>query len=133
MSPPTNRRTVLITAGVAAVAVAAAPVVAQAADIRGTITFENGEKIPPGSLFVYLDDRAIADSATRRAAGTHLESDGRATSIAFSLPAPVSATASPSPRIVARLERPDGWLLARGSATAEAGTPVGIALSKVMY
>jgi hypothetical protein len=36
-------------------------------------------------------------------------------------------------QIVARLERADGWLVARGSARFEAGSPVYVTLSAVMY
>jgi hypothetical protein len=34
---------------------------------------------------------------------------------------------------VARLERADGWLVARGSAELEAGSPVSVTLNAVMY
>jgi hypothetical protein len=34
---------------------------------------------------------------------------------------------------VVRLERADGWLLARGSARIEAGAPVEVTLNTVMY
>jgi hypothetical protein len=46
---------------------------------------------------------------------------------------PASSTSSPTLRIVARLERADGWLLARGSAQLEAGAPVHVTLNVVMY
>ena len=45
----------------------------------------------------------------------------------------VAAAGAPTQQIVARLEREDGWLLARGSAQIEPGAPVEITLFTVMY
>jgi uncharacterized lipoprotein YbaY len=133
MKRPTDRRTVLMTAGAAAVAAAAGAVAAQPTDIRGAVTFEGGAVIPEGHLEIYLEDPAIQDNARRRAAKTSIKSDGGSKAIAFSLSPPASATASPTLRIVARLERVDGWLVARGSAQIEAGSPVYVILNTVMY
>jgi uncharacterized lipoprotein YbaY len=133
MKRPIGRRTVLVTAGAAAVAAAAGPVAAQSADIRGAVAFEGGKVVPEGRLEIYLEDPAIADSAQRRAAGTRIQSDGKSKAIEFSLSPPASSTASPTQRIVARLERVDGWLLARGSAQVEAGSPVNVTLKTVVY
>jgi uncharacterized lipoprotein YbaY len=130
---PTNRRTVLMTAGAAAVAAAAGSAAAQSADISGAVTFEGGAAIPEGHIEVYLEDPAIQDSARRRAATTRIVSDGASKAIAFSLSPPVGWTASPTLQIVARLERADGWLVARGSARFEAGSPVSLTLNTVMY
>lgn len=129
---PTDRRTVLKTAGAAALAAAAGPAAAQTAELRGTVTFEGGAAVPEGHLDVYLEDPALPDAAARRLAGTRLDSDGTAKAIAFTLPAP-SAAASPTLRIVARLERADGWLIARGSAPTAAGAPVAVRLNVVTY
>jgi len=133
MKRPTDRRTVLMTAGAAAVAAAAGPVAAQSTDIRGAVTFAGGAVIPKGHLEIYLDDPAIQDNARRRVAETRIESDGGSKAIEFSLSPPASSTASPTLQIVARLERADGWLLARGSAQLEAGSPVHVTLNAVMY
>ena len=133
MKRPTDRRTVLMTAGAAAVAAAAGPVAAQSTDIRGAVTFEGGAVIPEGHLEIYLEDPAIQDNARRRAAKTRIKSDGGSKAIAFSLSPPASSTASPTLQIVARLERADGWLVARGSAQFEAGSPVNVTLNAVMY
>jgi hypothetical protein len=95
--------------------------------------FEDGTKIPEGRLEIYLEDPAVKDKAQRRAATTSVESDGGSKAIEFSLSPPASSTASPTLRIVARLERADGWLLARGSAQVEAGSPVQVTLNTVMY
>jgi uncharacterized lipoprotein YbaY len=133
MKRPTGRRTILLTVGAAAVAAVAGAVAAQSTDIRGTVTFEGGAVIPEGHLEIYLDDPSIQDNARRRASETRIKSDGGSTAIAFSLPPPAGATASPRLRIVARLERADGWLVARGSAQLEAGSPVHVTLNTVMY
>ncbi len=133
MKRPTDRRTVLVTAGAAAVAAAAGPVAAQSTDISGEVTFEGGAAIPKGHLEIYLEDPAIQDKARRRAAKTRIESDGGSKEIAFSLSRPASSADSPTLRIVARLERADGWLVARGSARIEAGSPVHVTLNTVMY
>jgi uncharacterized lipoprotein YbaY len=133
MKRPTDRRTVLMTVGAAAVAAVAGPVAAQTTDIRGTVTLEGGAVIPKGHLEIYLEDPAIRDNARRRATETRIKSDGGSKSIAFSLSPPASLTASSTLRIVARLERADGWLVARGSTQVEAGSPVHVTLNVVMY
>jgi uncharacterized lipoprotein YbaY len=130
---PTDRRTVLMTAGAAAIAVAAGPVAAQSMDISGTVTFAGGAVIPEGQLEIYLEDPGIQDTARRRAANTRVVSEGGSKAIAFSLSPPASSTASPTLQIVARLERADGWMVARGSARYGAGSPVHVTLSTVMY
>ncbi|MCV3240323.1 hypothetical protein [Mesorhizobium sp. ZC-5] len=134
MKRPTDRRTILMAAGAAAVAAAAGTVAAaQSTDIRGAVTFEGGAVVPKGHLEIYLEDPAIQDSARRRAAKTRIESAGKSEAIEFSLSPPASSAASPTLRIVARLERADGWLLARGSAQVETGSPVSVTLNTVMY
>ncbi|WP_201861846.1 hypothetical protein [Microvirga soli] len=133
MTRMTARRTVLLTAGVAAFATSVGPVAAQPADIRGAITFEGGAVIPEGYVEVYLEDSAIRDNARRRIAKTRIKSDGRSRTIAFNLPSPASATASSTLQIVARLERTDGWLVARGSEQLAAASPVSVTLNAVMY
>ncbi|MDX0515383.1 hypothetical protein GOD47_13705 [Sinorhizobium medicae] len=133
MRHPTNRRTMLMTAGAAAVAAVAGPVAAQSTDIRGAVTFEGSAVIPEGHVEIYLEDPAIQDKARRRGTQTRIKSDGRSKSIAFTLSLPASTTASPTRRIVARLERADGWLVARGSTQLEADTPVYLTLNAVIY
>jgi uncharacterized lipoprotein YbaY len=133
MKRPTDRRTVLMTVGAAAVAAAAGSVAAQSGDIRGAVTFESGAVIPEGHLEIYLEDPAVQDSARRRATETRIKSDGGSKRIAFSLTPPASSSASRTLRIVARLERADGWLVARGSTPLKAGEPVNVTLNPVMY
>lgn len=133
MKRPTDRRTILMVAGVAAVAAAAGPAAAQLNEIRGAVTFEGGAAIPQGQLEIYLEDRAVRDEARRRAAKTRLKSDGRSKTIAFSLSPSASLTPSRTLQIVARLERADGWLVARGSAQYKTGSPVYVTLNAVMY
>jgi hypothetical protein len=128
-----DRRTLLMTAGAAAVVAAAWPVAAQSTDIRGAVTFEGGAAIPEGHLDIYLEDPAVAENAQRRTAGTRIPSDGGSKAIAFSLSPTASPSPSPTLRIVARLERADGWLVARGSTSVASGSPVTVTLNTVMY
>ena len=114
-------------------AAAVPPAAAQPTDIRGEVTFEGGAVIPKGNLEIYLEDPAVQDGAQRRAAETRVVSEGGSASISFSLPAPASPAASLPLRIVARLERADGWLVARGSEEVEEGSPVHVTLNPVMY
>lgn len=133
MKRPTDRRTVLIGAGAAALVVASGPVAAQPADVRGTVTFQGGAAIPKGDLLIYLEDPAIQDSTRRRVAETTVKSDGRSKTLDFLLPQLNGADASPALRIVARLERQDGWLIARGSAQITTNAAVDVTLTTVIY
>lgn len=135
---PTDRRVAamtaaLMTAGAVAFATAAGPATAQSSAIEGTVTFEGSAAIPEGRLHVYLEDPAVPESAKRRLAETRLESDGKARTLAFTLPRPAGPTPSTAERIVARLERSDGWLLARGSAPVGTGAAVAVRLNIVSY
>lgn len=131
MKHPTDRRTVLMAAGAAAVAAATGAAAAQSANIAGTVLFESGKAIPVGQLEIYLEDPGAQNKGP--AAQTRVESDGASKSIAFSLSPPAISAASPTLRLVARLERADGFLLARGSARLDAGAPVSVTLNTVMY
>jgi uncharacterized lipoprotein YbaY len=133
MKRPTDRRTLLMVAGAAAVAATAGSAAAQSNDIRGAVMFEGGAVIPEGHLEIYLEDRAIRDEVRRRAAKTHIKSDGRSKTIAFSLSPPTSLTPSPTLQIVARLERADGWLVARGSAQFKGDSPITVTLDAAIY
>src|SRR3954452_22293516 len=129
MKSKNDRRTVLMTAGAVAAAAVVGAAAAQSTDIRGAVTFEGGAVIPKGRLLIYLEDTAGQDKAQRRPAGSHIESDGGSKAIEFALSQPAGATASPTLQIVARLERADGWLLARGSAQLKAASPVRVTLN----
>ena len=115
MKRPTDRRAILVTFGAAAFAAAANPGAARSLDFQGIVTFEGGAAIPAGRLHVYLEDPASQDAARRRGAETRIGSEGGSRAINFSLSLPESTTASPKLMVIARLERSDGWLLARGS------------------
>ncbi|MBF9197289.1 hypothetical protein [Microvirga terrestris] len=128
-----DRRTVLMVAGAAAIAATTGPVAAQSAAIRGEVTFESGAVIPEGHLEIYLEDRAAQDNTQRRAARSRIKSDGKSKKLAFSLSVPSISIVSPTQQIVARLERADGWLVARGNAQVKSGSPVYIILNTVMY
>lgn len=122
-----GRRALLMTAGAAAVTSAAA----QSPELRGSITLKDGATIPEGHIEIHLEDSAIADKAQRRIAQTRIDSDGKSKSLEFSLSAAPST--SPTLRIVARLKRPGGHLLARGSAKFDPASPIHVTLNKVMY
>jgi uncharacterized lipoprotein YbaY len=133
MKPRTDRRAVLVAAGAAAVAAAAGTAHAQSTDIQGSVTFAGGAALPQGQLSIYLEDPAIQNSSARRIAKTRINSDGGSTLIGFSLSLPVEALSSPSLRVVARLERADGWLLARGSARFRTDAPIDVTLKAALY
>ena len=132
----TDRRSLLLSAGsTAAAAMVAASVAAQSPGIHGTVAFEGGAAIPKGQIRIAITGAAASDAA-RSPAGTEarLDSNGKATAIAFQIPLPAARAASPAPaEIEARLEREDGWLLARGSASFTPGEAVAITLYTVMY
>ena len=133
MKRPTDRRTILIAAGAAALAAATGPADAQSTEIQGEVTFRGGAAIPAGQIEIYLEDPAMQDPAQRRIAQTQLVSDGVLRTMPFSLSRPASAAASPPLLIIARLVRPDGWLLARGNSQVQADAPVNLALNPVIY
>jgi hypothetical protein len=130
----TSRRTALLAAGLLATGSAALTetVAAQSTDVSGTVKFEGGAVVPKGHIVIHLDDPAVP-AVKALAVKTQLKSDGGTKAIAFSLSLPASTTTSPTLLIVARLERGDGWLLARGSAKLKADTSVEITLNTVMY
>lgn len=129
----TDRRTVLMAAGTVAVAAVAGATTAQSTDIRGTVEFEGGAIIPEGQIAISFEDTAVEDNARGLLDETRVESDGGSTEIEFSFTLPATLKAASTQQIVAHLERPDGWLIARGSAQFDAGSPVLITLNTVMY
>lgn len=128
-----DRRTVLLAVGTAAFAAAALAGTARPMEVEVTVGFEGDEFVPKGQLVVYLDDPASPDDARSLAEATNVGSDGGSRNIDISLPLPPGADTSSPQQIVARLERPDGWLLARGSTQLDTGAPVIITLYTVMY
>jgi hypothetical protein len=132
MDHPTSRRAALLAAGLLATGTAALTetVAAQSTDVSGIVKFQGDAVVPKGNIVIHLEGPTDAGA---RAVKTQLKSDGGTKAIAFSLSLPASATASPAVPIVARLERADGWLLARGSAKLKADMPVEITLNTVMY
>jgi hypothetical protein len=133
MKRPTNRRAVLMAAGATALVAATRTATAQSVDVRGAVTFKDGAAIPEGNIEIYIEDLAIQDRTQRRIAETRVISGGWAKMLDFSLGRPASSTASPSLQIVVRLERPDGWLVARGSASLDTTSPVNVTLKEVSY
>jgi hypothetical protein len=133
MDHPTSRRAALLAAGLLATGTAALTetVAAQSTDVSGIVKFQGDALVPKGRIVINIEPPAADVGA--RAVKTELKSDGGTKAIAFSFSLPASATASPTLLIVARLERADGWLLARGSAKLKADMPVEITLNTVMY
>lgn len=137
----TDRRTMLLAAGTAAVAAVAVTGsiagagagAAQPVDISGTIALADGTAIPKGQIDIYLEDTAAPDNARGQPAMASVASDGGSKAIAFTLTPPASFSGAPTQQIVAQLAREDGWLLARGSAQPLDGEPVDIVLFTVMY
>lgn len=128
----TDLRTFCIATAATAVTLSS-PVPARSSDISGVVTFESGASIPQGDLEIYLDDPAVGGGMKRRIAEMRVKSDGKSTALDFSLTPPVVSTVSKNPRIVARLERADGWLMARGSTPYKSGSRLKIVLKPVMY
>lgn len=134
MNTPTNRRNLLKTAGATALTVATAQAAAQSGEVRGTVTFSDGSQIPAGYLKVRLEDPTVRNKAQRRLAEVRIKTKGADKAVPFVLAASAdSSTASAKLEIVARLEREDGWLIARGSAQFEAGRAVNVTLNTVQY
>ena len=121
-----DRRKLLI-ATVAATVAATWPASAGPAEIAGTVTLAGGGAVPAGVVVVYAEDPA----ARQRLAETRIASEGRARSIPFALPVP--ATMPPGLRAVARLERANGWLVARASAPIAVDAPLRLVLAIVAY
>ncbi len=126
----TDRRRILLAVGVAAVAAVADTATAQPMEIRGTVDFEGGAKIPKGEIEIYFEESTLPNETRHPAVQTQVKSDGEERTIAFSFSPPASLGPL---QIIARLEREDGWLLARGSAISKSGSPVSITLNTVMY
>ncbi|EPX78219.1 hypothetical protein [Litoreibacter arenae] len=124
----TTRRAVLMAA--AAIATSFRSAAAQSHDIRGEVGFEGGAVIPEGEIEISVEDSA-KNTARHNAEKTRVKSDGKSKMIAFSMPS--NSQASSTLEIVARLEKADGWLLARGSAPLKTGSRVHIMLNKAVY
>lgn len=128
-----DRRTILLAIGASAMITITEATATQSPEIRGTIEFESGKPIPQGQIKITLKDTAIKKSSGNRAAEMQITSDGKSRAIDFSIPRPENLRASSTSTIVARLERTDGWLLARGSTELNPDAPTDIMLYTVMY
>ncbi|MEM7710444.1 MAG: hypothetical protein AAF264_06780 [Pseudomonadota bacterium] len=103
---------------------------ALAEGVSGTINYANGMPIPKGRIFLRVEDTTMSEPAP----WTALAHGGPARALAFALDTPARQTAMPTPQVVVRLERPDGWLIARGSAVVkEDGREVRVILYPVAY
>ncbi len=126
------KRRMVMTGTIAAV-VATAAASEQSTDLRGEVVFEGGSAIPEGIVKVSLEGPDVRPDGQHDAYQTNVSSNGHLRAINFSLSGPADLLASSNLQIVARLERADGWLLARGSAKLVVGSTVEVTLNKVVY
>ncbi|MFA3920339.1 hypothetical protein [Ruegeria hyattellae] len=133
MTHPTDRRTLLVSVGAAAITAFVDTAAAQTNDIRGLVKYEGGAVIPDGHISIYLNDPANQERTRAITPNMYIESDGKSKVRAFAFSWPTSLMTSPTLQIVARLEREDGWLLARGSTQFQPGSPVHITLNRALY
>jgi len=129
----TRRRSLILGASAAALAAFVHRGAAQPEAVRGVVIFANDGKIPKGGIELFLTDPARRGAEEHRIAQATLHSNGTAERIEFAFELPQPLPQSATRQIVARLERPDGWLIARGRAKLRAGVPVFIRLDTVMY
>lgn len=136
-----NRRTLFIGIGALSAALLTTNVMAQdMSEISGTLNY-GGQPIPAGRVEITVEGAAPAAAragGAPDAAAQVLDSNGKAPSLPFALPAeaaaPEARSAGGPVTVVATLKREsDGWLLARGSKQITPGTPVQIELFDVMY
>ncbi|HEY5820198.1 MAG TPA: hypothetical protein VIU14_17710 [Mesorhizobium sp.] len=135
MARQPTRRKVLTTLGATALAAATEPSSAGGlVEIRGDVTYSTGGPIPEGYLKIRLEDPNGGSKAQRRIAEVHVKSSGAVDTEPFVLNAPRSRVEGSAPlEVVARLEREDGWLIARGSQHFRGSGPVSVTLNTVMY
>ena len=128
-----DRRTVLRMGGAVAFLATGAAFATPTTEVSGTVEFADGGPVPEGLLKIYLEDTAGREDRPSGAATSRVRSDGKSRNIAFSLPLPAALTDARKLQVVARLERADGWLIARGSTKADTGSPIKVTLNTVMY
>ena len=131
MKAPNQRRSFLMAAGAAAMAAGVAS--GQPPARLGALDYEGGKAIPAGIIEIVFEATTGNGQGRASPGATRLTSDGKARELAFPLPEPASAARSGKARIVAYLERADGWLLARGAARLDGDGPVRITLHGVIY
>ncbi|QUS57148.1 hypothetical protein [Pseudovibrio brasiliensis] len=136
MKTKVTRHSALLAAGlmISAVSTNAEAVKSQLKTISGTITYAGNEAIPKGQIKIFLKDSQTQSKSQVTASQTQLISTGKAKTLAYSFVMPTKAIASQAQLVEVRLERADGWLLARGSEKVRAErTPTDVMLYKVMY
>ncbi|GHB24392.1 hypothetical protein GCM10007094_10550 [Pseudovibrio japonicus] len=135
MKRQTNRHKALLAAGllVAGSTAVTQTTAAQPTDVTGMLRFESGAEIPKGHIKIFLRDPESQPKMRELVAKTQVKSIGKFKSLTFSVTLPPNMSASPTQQIVARLERADGWLLARGSAKLKNDEAVDITLYTAMH
>ncbi|UWR42398.1 hypothetical protein K4F84_12580 [Phaeobacter inhibens] len=127
-----HRRTLLLGAAGFALTALTYRAKAQSEVVQGRLIFAENAKIPKGRIILSLSDPGQPGTSDP-ALEFDLISTGRAKRIDFTLSSAALSALSPTLRVVARLERADGWLIARGSTKMPTGSPIHITLNKVMY
>ena len=102
--------------------------------ISGTISFAEHAKIPKGELKLYLGGTSHSNQRIELKLLSPLKSSGAKTSITFAASFPQMSQSATPIQLIARLERSDGWLIARGSVLMSyPETQQNITLFPVMY
>ncbi|AHD08602.1 hypothetical protein [Phaeobacter gallaeciensis] len=127
-----HRRTLLLGAAGFALTALTYRAKAQSEVVQGRLTFAGDAKIPKGRISISLSNPGQPDTSDP-ALEFDLISTGRAKRIDFTLSSAALSALSPTLQVVARLERADGWLIARGSTRLAAGARLDITLNTVMY
>ncbi|MTH99398.1 hypothetical protein [Roseibium sp. RKSG952] len=130
-----DRRMLMIATGLLAAGIGSTSetAMAQPALVHGTVTFAGNEHIPEGRLVFDLREMENRNNLDELADNAPLQSTGKQGEISYSVNLPAALKPSNKLVIVARLERADGWLIARGSARLAPDQPADITLHKVMY
>ncbi|EEA96930.1 hypothetical protein [Pseudovibrio sp. JE062] len=136
MKTKVTRHSALLAAGLAisAVSTNAETVKSQPKTISGTITYAGDEAIPKGQIKIFLKDSETQSKSQVSTSKTQLISTGKAKTLAYTFAMPSKTKDYQMQLIEVRLERADGWLLARGSEKVRGGeTSTDVMLYKVMY
>ena len=132
-----SRRQILVASVVTA---AAATVVATTGNtmadeqvLHGRVSYMEGAALPKGRLRFHVEGLPGSASTKAIPLTADMVSDGKADRLSFSMSLPEGVETAPVVLLVVSLERPDGWLLARGTAKVRPGEPVDITLFEVVY
>ncbi|WP_405117430.1 hypothetical protein L0Z64_05705 [Phaeobacter sp. BS23] len=123
-----HRRTLLLGAAGFALTALTYRAKAQSEVVQGRLIFAGDAKIPKGRITIFLSSLGQPGTSDP-ALEFDLISTGRAKRIDFTLSSAALSALSPTLQVVARLERADGWLIARGSTKLPEQAPRSISPS----